>query len=66
VTPEQEALFEVARVLERLRIPHMVTGSTASSFHGRPRLTHDADIVIDPSPDQLDALVTGPVDRDRG
>jgi len=55
VTPEQEALFEVPRVLERLRIPHMVTGSTASSFHGRPRLTHDADIVIDPSPDQLDA-----------
>lgn len=62
MTPEQEALFEVAGVLERLRIPHMVTGSTASSFHGRPRLTHDADIVIDPSPDQLDALVRGLVD----
>ena len=57
MTPEQEALFEVARVLDRLRIPHMVTGSTASSFHGRPRLTHDADIVIDPSQEQLDALV---------
>jgi hypothetical protein len=62
VTPEQEALFEVAQLLEHLRIPHMVTGSTASSFHGRPRLTHDADIVIDPSPDQLDALVTCLVD----
>lgn len=55
--PEQEALFEVVRALERLGIPHMVTGSVASSFHGRPRSTHDADIVIDPGPVELDALV---------
>ena len=57
MTPEQEALFEVVRALERLGIPHMVTGSVASSFNGSPRSTHDADIVIDPSPRQLDALV---------
>jgi hypothetical protein len=57
VTPEQEALLNVARLLESLKIPHMVTGSVASSFHGRPRFTHDADIVVDPSPDQLGALV---------
>jgi hypothetical protein len=63
VTPEQEALLEVARVLKDLEIPHMVTGSVASSFHGRPRFTHDADIVIDPSPDQLDALVRTLGDR---
>ena len=36
----------------------MVTGSVATSFHGRPRSTHDADVVIDPNPAQLDALVT--------
>jgi Nucleotidyl transferase AbiEii toxin, Type IV TA system len=57
VSPEQEALFEVIRALESQRIPHMVTGSVASSYHGRPRSTHDADIVIDPSREQLDALV---------
>ena len=57
VSPEQEALFEVIRALESQGIPHMVTGSVASSYHGRPRSTHDADIVIDPSRDQLDALV---------
>jgi len=57
VTPEQEALFEVVRSLERLGIPYMLTGSMASSFHGRPRSTHDADIVIDPGREQLDALV---------
>jgi hypothetical protein len=57
VSPEQEALFEVIQALDGQGIPHMVTGSVASSYHGRPRSTHDADIVIDPSRDQLDALV---------
>jgi hypothetical protein len=57
MTSEQEVLLHVARVLTNLEIPYMVTGSVASSFHGRPRFTHDADIVIDPSPDQLETLV---------
>lgn len=57
MTPEQDALVAVVRTLEQLGVPHMVTGSVASSFHGRPRSTHDADIVIDPSPEQVDALV---------
>jgi hypothetical protein len=57
VTPEQEALFELVRLLESLGIPYMVSGSIASSYHGRPRLTHDADIVVDPTPEQLDTLV---------
>lgn len=57
MSPEEAALVTVARMLERLAIPYMVTGSIASSFHGRPRSTHDADIVVDPAPDQLDRLV---------
>jgi hypothetical protein len=59
MSPEQEALSEVIRALERLGIRYMVTGSVASSFHGRPRSTHDADVVVDPTSDQLDALVLG-------
>jgi hypothetical protein len=35
----------------------VVTGPVASSYHGRPRLTNDADVVVDPTPEQLDALV---------
>lgn len=35
----------------------MLTGSVAASYHGRPRATHDADVVIDPAPNQLGALV---------
>jgi hypothetical protein len=57
VTVEQEVLARVTRLLADLGIPYMVAGSLASSFHGRPRTTHDADIVIDPTPEALDRLV---------
>jgi hypothetical protein len=57
VTPEEEVLGRLARSLESLGIPYMVTGSMASSFHGKPRTTHDADVVIDPTPAALDRLV---------
>ena len=36
----------------------MLTGSVAASYHGRPRATHDADLVIDPTPEQLECLLT--------
>ena len=57
MSPEEEALVRVVRALESEAIPYMVTGSVASSYHGRPRSTHDADIVIDPTADQLSRLV---------
>jgi hypothetical protein len=36
----------------------MVVGSFASTAHGEPRSTHDLDLVIDPSPAQLDQLLS--------
>src|SRR6266540_7054074 len=57
MSPEEEALAAVVATLRRLSIPFMLTGSIASSYHGHPRATHDADLVIDPTPAQLDALV---------
>jgi hypothetical protein len=57
VTSEDEALARVARALDRLDIAYMVTGSVASSYHGRPRMTHDIDVVIDPEPGPLSDLV---------
>ncbi len=50
-------LATVIRLLDRADIPYMVTGSLASSYHGEPRATRDVDIVIDPDPDRLAALV---------
>ena len=57
MSPEEEALATVVRALDRLAVPYMVTGSVASSYHGRPRATHDADIVIDPTSQQVESLV---------
>jgi hypothetical protein len=38
---------KVADVLDSLRIPYLIGGSLASSLHGIPRATLDADLVID-------------------
>jgi hypothetical protein len=57
MTVEEEVLGRLVELLGRLSIPYMVTGSIAASYYGRPRATHDADLVIDPSAAQADALI---------
>ena len=47
----------LVRILDQHGIPYMLTRSIATSYHGRPRATHDADIVIDPTDQQLELLV---------
>jgi hypothetical protein len=58
VTFEQLVADVVAR-LDAAGIPHMLTGSIASSWYGEPRATQDLDVVIDPLPAALDQLVQG-------
>lgn len=57
MTAEEAVLGRVVTLLASLDIPYMVTGSIATSYYGRPRATQDADVVIDPTNDQLDALL---------
>lgn len=57
MTLDERSLTGVVKILEALAIPYMVTGSLASSHHGRPRSTEDADIVIAPTSETLDRLV---------
>jgi hypothetical protein len=57
MTGEEETLARAVALLEGAGVPYMVTGSVAASYHGRPRATHDVDVVIDPSPGQLEALL---------
>ncbi|MBC8363808.1 MAG: hypothetical protein H8E59_02265 [Actinobacteria bacterium] len=52
-----EFLGLVISALNEAGIPHMVVGSTASSFHGEPRSTQDFDVVIDPSVEALERFV---------
>lgn len=48
---------EVAEILERLGIPCLVGGSLASSLHGIPRSTDDADLVAELREDHVEPLV---------
>lgn len=47
----------VKRALDAAGIPHMLTGSLASSTHGSPRTTQDVDIVIAPTRESLERLL---------
>jgi hypothetical protein len=58
------ALERIVAALDRAEIPHMLAGSFASTLHGIPRSTHDIDLVVDPTPPKLDALLRG-LPRDR-
>jgi hypothetical protein len=50
-------LSQVLDTLEEVGIPYMIVGSFASGFHGEFRATQDADIVIDPTPEQLQSFL---------
>lgn len=52
-------LGRMVKRLDDAGIPCMLTGSFASSYHGRPRATQDIDLVIAPSAEQLRALLRG-------
>jgi hypothetical protein len=43
-------LREVVQAFSALGIPHALGGSMASSLHGIPRYTQDADLVVEPFP----------------
>ncbi len=53
-----DILGRVVGALDKAGIPYMLTGSFASSFHGVPRASQDIDIVVDPTEEQLTALVS--------
>jgi hypothetical protein len=49
-------IIRVAAALEQLGVRYMICGSVASSMHGEPRTTHDADLVADLSSADVAAL----------
>jgi hypothetical protein len=52
-----DLVARLVEILDDVQVPYMVVGSVASSYHGEPRMTRDLDLVIDPTPDSLQALV---------
>lgn len=51
-----EIVARVASILDGLGVPYVIGGSLASSAHGAPRTTADADLVVDLREDQIDDL----------
>lgn len=49
-------LLKITEILKRLKISYAITGGMAVSVWGRPRYTHDIDIIIELLPKNLDAL----------
>ncbi|MFN3466591.1 MAG: nucleotidyltransferase domain-containing protein [Candidatus Brocadiales bacterium] len=54
---QEDLLVKVIDRLNQVNIPYMITGGIATIFYGRPRLTHDFDIVIDVGPEQIQRLI---------
>jgi len=50
-------LGRLIELLDQAGVPAMVSGSLASSFHGQPRTTNDVDVIIAPTPEQLEAFL---------
>jgi hypothetical protein len=54
----EEVLNDVLDLLDELGIPYMVTGSFASNAHGVPRLTQDADVIVEADLPGLISFIT--------
>ncbi|MCI0487059.1 MAG: hypothetical protein L0229_10720 [Blastocatellia bacterium] len=51
-----DVVLKVVALLEKLNIPYVIGGSFASSIHGLPRATHDADLIALIKPEQAVAF----------
>ena len=52
-----EAFLAALRAVSEAGVPHMVVGSVAASFHGLGRSTHDVDVLIAVSQEDVTRLV---------
>ncbi|WP_165847832.1 nucleotidyl transferase AbiEii/AbiGii toxin family protein [Ammonifex thiophilus] len=54
--PTKEDLKEICRRFRELGVRYVLVGGLAVNFHGRPRMTHDIDFLVDPSPENIQKL----------
>jgi hypothetical protein len=53
---QQQLLAKLVSSLEKAHVSYVLTGSVVSSFYGEPRATHDIDVVVQVSLEQLAAI----------
>lgn len=54
---QEDLLIKVIDRVNQLNIPYMMTGGIAAIFYGKPRLTHDFDIIVELESEQIQKLV---------
>ncbi len=54
---QEEVLQIVIATLEKNNIPYMLTGAIAVNYYGRPRLTHDVDIIVNIERKHIQSIV---------
>lgn len=54
----EDTLKKTAKILEKLKIPYLVTGGVAIVVWGRPRFTADIDIIIELKKEKVKQLVS--------
>lgn len=53
----EDTLKRIAAALDEVGIPFMIAGSFATKAHGVPCAMQDLDVIVDPEPAQLEALL---------
>jgi hypothetical protein len=48
---QEDALVPVIDLLNQMKIPYMLVGGLAANYYSIPRLTHDADILVEMKPE---------------
>jgi hypothetical protein len=51
-----EVLLKVTKKLAKLKLPYMLTGAYAVSFYGKPRTTHDIDLKVEITSQDIDKI----------
>lgn len=54
--PTRDDIRQISEELQRHGVKYVLVGGLAVNFHGRPRMTHDIDLLIDTSPRNLEKI----------
>ncbi len=52
----EDLLIKIAKILDKLEIPYVITGGMAVSAWGRPRTTMDINIIVELLPKNINLL----------
>lgn len=55
--PTKEDVKKICQALNEQEAEYVLVGGLAMNFHGRLRMTHDIDLLIDPSPKNVQKVI---------